>query len=201
MGWKSQKEVFQDAWWNNTKMNFGDKFTLISGRYMILFLLLAFLHIITVHVIYRGILELYDNGYMEGVKSFLIGAFTEEAKDGSLSSLGVLILLLLAFMLYIIKRRQQFYYGLLETIFSLANCHIASDIIKSGLIHNSNKFYVSFVTGMTTIYLLIRGLSNMREGYDKPFLFKEKIVLSEIITLDYKAIRKKYDIEVRDKTS
>lgn len=190
------KEVIQDAWWNKTTMSFGDKFMLISGRYMALFFSLLCLYIISNQIIYKIILYLNDSGYFDGTKKFLIESFTMEEPKENLADISVLILLAIGFILYIIKRQQQLYYGLLETIFALANCQIASGIIKSSLLHNGNKFYVLLLTGMTTIYLLIRGISNVREGYDKPFFLKDRIRFLDIFLLDYDDIRKKYNIKI-----
>lgn len=74
-------------------------------------------------------------------------------------------------ILFLFKKKQQFYYGIVETIFACLNCYIVADNF-SQQINRGN--YILF-SGMTTIYLIVRGLSNIADGWRGAFFLKGKM--------------------------
>jgi hypothetical protein len=81
----------------------------------------------------------------------------------------------LAFWLYGFKSRQQFWYGIIEIAFGFFSISMVSvRLKKTVLIVGVDPF--SIIGGVSAAYLIIRGLSNVSEGYPKPFKWKNIVM-------------------------
>ncbi len=72
----------------------------------------------------------------------------------------------LASFLYLTKRHEQLYYGLLETAFAIAVCIISVDTVHDSYANNtvSNSTWIGFASAL---YLMVRGATNINEGWGK----------------------------------
>ncbi|CAN5579514.1 hypothetical protein BH09BAC4_BH09BAC4_30520 [soil metagenome] len=117
--------------------------------------------------------------YLEFIKANKRGAFDVEKAIilKIISTIGgkftiAILLVIIASLLFWFKKKQQFYYGIVETIFACVNSYVVADNIAG----QSNKMIYLLLSGMTTIYLLVRGLSNISEGWNKGnFAFRDKL--------------------------
>lgn len=81
----------------------------------------------------------------------------------------------LAFGLYDFKSRQQFWYGIFEVAFGYYSiAMVGSRLQKTILIGGVDPF--SIIGGLSAVYLIVRGLSNISEGYSKPFRWKNIVM-------------------------
>lgn len=73
---------------------------------------------------------------------------------------------------FLFKKIQQFWYGLLETIVALAGCVVTAQTVRSGLYQSDSPNSI-LLQSFGAVYLLVRGLSNMDDGFKKSFWFKD----------------------------
>lgn len=100
----------------------------------------------------------------------------------------VFFLFFIACTLLYFKKKQQFWYGVLETIFSLT----AAFVTISNITYNTSLITVLIFFG-SSLYLMVRGLSNIVEGKSKSFWIKNEIVefrneIEGVSVEDYKKI-------------
>jgi len=79
----------------------------------------------------------------------------------------ITIIFLIGILLVIFKFKQQFWYGIFETVFALVTCYLT---IKSITI-NSEMLTILIAIG-STLYLIVRGLTNVIDGLEKSFWIK-----------------------------
>jgi hypothetical protein len=81
----------------------------------------------------------------------------------------------LAFALYKFKTRQQYWYGIAEISFGFyCLVAVAARLGKTVVATGIDPF--SIIGELSAVYLIIRGLSNVSEGYAKPFRWKKFVV-------------------------
>lgn len=78
---------------------------------------------------------------------------------------------LIGILLSVFKLKQQFWYGIFETVFAIVSCYFAVKSIKP----SSDVLSIMIAFG-STIYLIVRGLSNILDGTKKPFWIKNEIL-------------------------
>lgn len=72
-----------------------------------------------------------------------------------------LVLLLVGFGLYLLREKNRFFYGLIETGFAIAVVIHSARMLP-------NQGVVAWATAAGSVYLLIRGLDNLVTGYKAP---------------------------------
>ena len=89
---------------------------------------------------------------------------------------GALLILAIGCILFLFKKIQQFWYGVFETMFSISTCFSSFELIRSTIIKESVQF-TSILTIISTIYLVVRGISNIDDGYKKEFWWKKYFII------------------------
>ena len=84
--------------------------------------------------------------------------------------LAVLIALA-GLIFFVFKKNQQFWYGLLETVVALTGCVVTAQTVRSG-VYQSDSPNSILIQSFGAVYLLVRGLSNMDDGFKKSFWLK-----------------------------
>lgn len=84
--------------------------------------------------------------------------------DNSLLSkiLLFLAIVLLGFLFFIFKQRAQYRYGICETTFAITSTWFACDKLLTNVQEKS-----AWLTVVGSIYLIVRGLSNIKEAKEK----------------------------------
>lgn len=119
---------------------------------------------------YYIIYNIINNIYANSVSNF-INLLTPVILSIWAKVLFGIIILSIGCALFLFKKRQQLYYGLVETAFALTNCFLVANNFQSAFAQHNSLTYI-LISGMTTIYLIVRGLSNISEGWNKPFYLK-----------------------------
>jgi uncharacterized membrane protein len=83
----------------------------------------------------------------------------------------VSIIFIIGILLSLFRSKQQFWYGFVETIFALVSCYFA---VKS--INPSTEVISVLLLVGSTLYLIVRGFSNLLEGVKNPFWIKTELV-------------------------
>ena len=73
---------------------------------------------------------------------------------------------------FVFKKNQQFWYGLLETIVALTGCIVTAQTVRGGIYQFESPNSI-LIQSFGAVYLLVRGLSNMDDGFKKSFWFKD----------------------------
>jgi hypothetical protein len=100
---------------------------------------------------------------------------------GLWTSIGVIFLI--GILLSVFKSKQQFWYGIFETAFALASCYFTVKSIKE----TSDVLTILVALG-STIYLIVRGLSNISDGVKKAFWLKSELLT---ISSSFKSVTNK----------
>lgn len=82
------------------------------------------------------------------------------------------LIVLSGLIFFVFKKNQQFWYGLLETIVALTGCVVTAQTVRSG-VYQSNSPNSILIQSFGAVYLLVRGLSNMDDGFKKSFWLKD----------------------------
>lgn len=82
----------------------------------------------------------------------------------------VSIIFIIGIFLSLFRSKQQFWYGFVETIFALVSCYFAVKSIKP----STEVISVLLLVG-STLYLIVRGFSNLLEGVKKSFWIKSEL--------------------------
>lgn len=88
--------------------------------------------------------------------------------------LAMSFLLAIAQALFLLKKHQQFWYGLFETLFAFSACFYVSTTLEEGMIKRHIE-PVILITVVSTIYIVVRGYSNLDEGKRKNYIFKRTL--------------------------
>lgn len=81
-------------------------------------------------------------------------------------SVGTSTLFIIGYLLFYLKKSRQFFYGIIEASFALASgFEFIDSFLNSLLIGNMSINYL--LPFMSVIYLVVRGLTNMSEGFGK----------------------------------
>lgn len=115
-------------------------------------------------LIYKMLRQQYRTGQLQNFTNQLLSS-----QQGRMT--GTLILLFIGIILFYFKKKQQLYYGIFETAFALASSYILTDNIQRTILKGRIDVYIMLPI-MTSIYLIVRGLSNISEGTNKPFFLK-----------------------------
>jgi hypothetical protein len=107
----------------------------------------------------------------------LIGYYFKSNHDSNiLYALGIaLAMLWSAVLLYWLKRRDQFWYGVLE-IFLAALSLVYSTMIYSRTHSWDETTFDEFLKRVALIYLLIRGFGNVDDGVKKEFWLRDEVI-------------------------
>lgn len=142
------------------------KHSMRFGQHMMVIVGLIGLYATSVFL-YHLLQFFYQLGFFNSSINLLVRVLTIPKQPNSLGTIPVFIIMIVGYTLFLFKKYQQFYYGIVETIFAIVNCQIVAQAIKENSSGNTKPFI--WVTGMTTLYLMVRGLSNINDGWDKPF--------------------------------
>jgi len=101
--------------------------------------------------------------FVELLKNFIL--------DDTGKTVSLAIIVLIGISLFLFKKNQQFWYGIVETLFALFGCYASTawikTIVQTGVVEPS--YIVAFGS---SIYLIVRGLSNVEDGGKKEFWLK-----------------------------
>lgn len=91
-------------------------------------------------------------------------------------------------ILTIFKQKQQFWYGIFETIFSIVSCSIILQSVKE-----TSEYINILVLILSSLYIIVRGLSNIYDGIKKNFWGKNDVLLikENSMELSYSQIKLK----------
>ena len=81
------------------------------------------------------------------------------------------IVFMIGIALFVAKQKQQFWYGVFETVFALITCYYAVTNIK--LQPEITSLLIALGSGL---YLIVRGLSNISDGSKKDFWIKNEVM-------------------------
>ena len=109
---------------------------------------------------FKLILALNAGGELDGIKA----EFIDYTMWPTGKMIVALLIALIGFLLVWLKKKQQFYYGLAESAFALANCFLVVENFAGTAIKHEQSFVIFIVSVMTTVYLTVRGLSNLFDG-------------------------------------
>lgn len=70
--------------------------------------------------------------------------------------LSTSIIFIIGIILTIFKQKQQFWYGIFETIFSIVSCSIILQSVKE-----TSEYINILVLILSSLYIIVRGLSNI----------------------------------------
>lgn len=113
-------------------------------------------------------------------------------KQGILWS--TIIIFIIGIILTILKQKQQFWYGIFETIFSIVSCWTILQSVKE------NSEYVNIlVLILSSLYIIVRGLSNINDGIKKDFWGKKDFLLIRENTLEFSKSQIKLRELLKDK--
>lgn len=101
--------------------------------------------------------------FIELLKNFIL--------DDTGKTVSLAIIVLIGISLFLFKKNQQFWYGIVETLFALFGCYASTawikTIVQTGIVEPS--YIVAFGS---SIYLVVRGLTNVEDGGKKKFWLK-----------------------------
>lgn len=80
-----------------------------------------------------------------------------------------------AMFLYWLKKREQFWYGVLEIFFAVVSL-VYSTMLYSRTHSWDETTFDEFLTRVALIYLLIRGFGNVDDGVKKDFWKREEVL-------------------------
>lgn len=86
--------------------------------------------------------------------------------------LSTSIIFIIGIILTIFKQKQQFWYGIFETIFSIVSCSIILQSVKE-----TSEYINILVLILSSLYIIVRGLSNIYDGIKKNFWGKNDVLL------------------------
>ncbi|OZI05089.1 hypothetical protein BWI93_27265 [Siphonobacter sp. BAB-5385] len=87
---------------------------------------------------------------------------------------GFIFIVCISYLLFYFKKKQQFWYGIIEAMFALFACWFLVKTQVSQLIQ-SNQI-IDYVSIGSTVYLTVRGFSNISDGYEKETFFFNRII-------------------------
>ena len=135
---------------------------------------LVFLYATSV-MIYRWLQYFYHLGLFNSSINLLISLLTLPKQPNSFGTFSIFILMVVGYSLFLFKKYQQFYYGVVETIFALVNFQMLTHTIKLNALGNAKPPYGVWIAAATTLYLMVRGLSNTDDGWKKEFYLQKSI--------------------------
>ncbi|MBD2753809.1 hypothetical protein [Spirosoma validum] len=80
----------------------------------------------------------------------------------------------LGYLLFLLKLKQQFWYGILECAFAFASAGLTAISIQETIKKDGLK-NVLLLSAATAVYLIVRGGGNIFEGREKEFIGKSKL--------------------------
>jgi hypothetical protein len=160
---KAEESKRDEAFWMHAKNT--EAYFRAAGLFTFLVLL-----ILIFYGILLGFSEANKHGYLDGFKTLISNLFI--SFFGKI--LVISLIMMIGVVLFVFKKKQQLYYGIAETAFALASCFIVTENIQNSIAKHGSFFYI-ILSAMTAIYLIVRGLSNVFEGWSKYFFLKEVI--------------------------
>ncbi|WP_234734777.1 hypothetical protein [Tellurirhabdus bombi] len=110
-----------------------------------------------------------------GLKSFIHKLATPE-----LRLLGTFAIFLIGCFLYLLKKKRQLFYGMLETGFAMTSCYISFTVIQKDFLLGTNNTGIGpWIAILSSIYLVVRGVNNVDDGLKKvlaPFRVKQILI-------------------------
>ena len=133
----------------------------------------SFSILVLISLLVYGVVSTYffiKSEYKAGIYKEFIRYFDSFLSTGLGKTIGVTFVSLTGSLLFIFKKKQQLHYGIVETAVAISSCIVLVQNLELSLSSEVSNF--SFLSGMTTIYLIVRGLSNITEGLNKPYFMQ-----------------------------